>query len=58
LSGSDYDDEGYLRVIGRTGDCIICGGKNISGPGVEQEVSRHPAVAVVTPRGGEGRGEP
>jgi len=40
------DDEGYLRVIGRTGDFIIRGGKNISGPGVEQEVSRHPAVAV------------
>jgi acyl-CoA synthetase len=40
------DDEGYLRVIGRKGDFIIRGGKNISGPGVEQEVARHPAVAV------------
>jgi acyl-CoA synthetase len=40
------DDEGYLRVIGRTGDFIIRGGKNISGPGVEQEVSGHPSVAV------------
>jgi acyl-CoA synthetase len=40
------DDEGYLRVIGRKGDFIIRGGKNISGPGVEEEVSRHPAVAV------------
>jgi acyl-CoA synthetase len=40
------DDEGYLRVIGRTGDFIIRGGKNVSGPGVEQEVSRHPSVAV------------
>jgi acyl-CoA synthetase len=40
------DDEGYLRVIGRTDDFIIRGGKNISGPGVEQEVSTHPAIAV------------
>jgi acyl-CoA synthetase len=40
------DDEGYLRVIGRIDDFIIRGGKNISGPGVEQEVSTHPAVAV------------
>ena len=42
----EVDDEGYLRVVGRTGDFIIRGGKNISGPAVEQEVSRHPAVAV------------
>lgn len=40
------DDEGYLRVIGRAKDFIIRGGKNISGPGVEQEVSTHPAVAI------------
>jgi acyl-CoA synthetase len=40
------DEEGYLRVIGRTDDFIIRGGKNISGPGVEQEVSTHPAVAL------------
>jgi len=40
------DDEGYLRVIGRAEDFIIRGGKNISGPGVEQEVSTHPAVAI------------
>jgi len=40
------DDEGYLRVIGRSEDFIIRGGKNISGPGVEGEVSTHPAVAV------------
>jgi acyl-CoA synthetase len=40
------DDEGYLQVIGRKEDFIIRGGKNISGPGVEEEVSRHPAVAV------------
>ena len=40
------DDDGYLRVIGRTDDFIIRGGKNISGPGVEQQVATHPAVAL------------
>jgi acyl-CoA synthetase len=40
------DDEGYLHVIGRTDDFIIRGGKNISGPGVEQQVATHPAVAL------------
>jgi len=40
------DDEGYLRVIGRTDDFIIRGGKNISGPAVEQEVAANPAVAL------------
>jgi acyl-CoA synthetase len=43
---AQIDGEGYLRVIGRTDDFIIRGGKNISGPGVEEEVSTHPAVAV------------
>ena len=42
----EIDEAGYLRVIGRTDDFIIRGGKNISGPGVEQEVSTHPAVAL------------
>ncbi len=42
----ELDDEGYLTVIGRTDDFIIRGGKNISGPAVEQEVAAHPAVAV------------
>ena len=40
------DPEGYLSVIGRTADFIIRGGKNISGPAVEDAVSRHPAVAL------------
>jgi acyl-CoA synthetase len=40
------DAEGYLRVIGRAEDFIIRGGKNISAPAVEQEVSTHPAVAI------------
>lgn len=39
------DDEGYLTVVGRTSDIIIRGGKNISAPAIEAEVSTHPAVA-------------
>lgn len=41
------DEEGYLRVVGRTGDFIIRGGKNISAAAVEEQVSSHPAVAMV-----------
>jgi acyl-CoA synthetase len=40
------DADGYLRVVGRTSDIIIRGGKNISAPAVEAEVVAHPAVAV------------
>ena len=40
------DDEGYLSVIGRSADFIIRGGKNISGPAVEDAVGGHPAVAL------------
>ncbi|MCP5058086.1 MAG: acyl--CoA ligase [bacterium] len=40
------DAEGYLSVIGRTADFIIRGGKNISGPAVEDAVSSHPSVAL------------
>jgi acyl-CoA synthetase len=36
-----------LTVVGRTADLIIRGGKNISAPQVEGEVSTHPAVALV-----------
>ncbi|HEX7095357.1 MAG TPA: hypothetical protein VF183_05705, partial [Acidimicrobiales bacterium] len=35
-----------LRVVGRTSDFIIRGGKNISAPLVEEEVCTHPAVAL------------
>src|SRR5690606_7014737 len=38
------DEEGYLRVVGRTSDFIIRGGKNISAAAVEEEVSTHPGV--------------
>ena len=43
----EIDDGGYLRVVGRTSDFIIRGGKNISAPAVEDEVATHPAVAMV-----------
>lgn len=42
----EIDGDGYLRVVGRTADFIIRGGKNISAPQVEEEVGSHPAVAM------------
>ena len=43
----EIDDEGYLRVIGRTSDIIIRGGKNISAPALEAEIAEHPDVDLV-----------
>jgi acyl-CoA synthetase len=43
----EIDDGGWLRVVGRTSDFIIRGGKNISAPAVEDEVASHPAVSMV-----------
>ena len=43
----EIDDAGYLRVIGRTSDIIIRGGKNISAPALEAEIAEHPSVALV-----------
>jgi acyl-CoA synthetase len=40
------DADGYLRVVGRTSDIIIRGGKNISAPAVEAEVAQHPDIAL------------
>jgi len=40
------DANGVLRVVGRVADFIIRGGKNISGPAVEEAVATHPAVAL------------
>ena len=40
------DGEGYLTVVGRVGDFIIRGGKNISAAAVEEAVGSHPAVAL------------
>jgi acyl-CoA synthetase len=43
----EIDSEGYLRVVGRTSDFIIRGGKNISAPAVEAEIAEHPRVTLV-----------
>jgi acyl-CoA synthetase len=43
----EIDDAGYLRVIGRTSDIIIRGGKNISAPALEAEIAEHPDVDLV-----------
>jgi acyl-CoA synthetase len=43
----EIDAQGYLRVIGRTSDIIIRGGKNISAPALEAEIAEHPDVALV-----------
>ena len=40
------DAEGYLTVEGRAGDFIIRGGKNISGPAVEDAAETHPDVEL------------
>src|SRR5699024_7484657 len=40
----EVDAHGNLSVVGRTSDFIIRGGKNISAPQVEADVSTHPAV--------------
>jgi acyl-CoA synthetase len=43
---AELDAEGYLKIVGRTADFIIRGGKNISGPAAEQAVATHPNVAM------------
>ncbi|MEZ4218164.1 MAG: class I adenylate-forming enzyme family protein [Myxococcota bacterium] len=40
------DADGYLAIVGRSGDFIIRGGKNVSAPAVEQLVATHPAVQL------------
>jgi acyl-CoA synthetase len=42
----ELDADGYLHIVGRVADFIIRGGKNISGPLVEDHVASHPAVAL------------
>jgi acyl-CoA synthetase len=42
----ELDADGYLRIVGRVADFIIRGGKNISGPAVEDHVASHPAVEL------------
>jgi acyl-CoA synthetase len=43
---AELDAEGYLKIVGRTADFIIRGGKNISGPAAEQAVATHPNVTM------------
>ncbi len=43
---AELDEDGVLRVVGRTADVIIRGGKNISAPVVEAAVVSHPDVAL------------
>ncbi|WP_411816365.1 class I adenylate-forming enzyme family protein [Hyphococcus sp. DH-69] len=40
------NEDGYLRVIGRTSEFIIRGGKNISAAAVEEAVATHPGIAL------------
>lgn len=42
----EIDDEGYVKVIGRTGDFIIRGGKNISAAAVENAVLSYPGIEL------------
>lgn len=42
------DSDGYLRVVGRTSDLIIRGGKNISAIEVEELVEAHPGVLMAS----------
>jgi acyl-CoA synthetase len=42
----ELDEEGYLRVIGRTDDIIIRGGKNLSAAVIEEGVALHPSVTL------------
>ncbi|MCR9097068.1 MAG: acyl--CoA ligase [bacterium] len=42
----ELDEDGYLRVVGRTDDIIIRGGKNLSAAAIEDGVNAHPDVAL------------
>lgn len=42
----ELDADGYLKVVGRTDDIIIRGGKNLSAAAIEEVVSGHPDVAL------------
>lgn len=42
----EIDGDGYLHVVGRTGDFVIRGGKNVSCAAVEEIALRHPDVAL------------
>lgn len=40
-----YDDEGFLRIIGRSKDMIIRGGENVSPKEVEEYLMKHPNIS-------------
>jgi malonyl-CoA/methylmalonyl-CoA synthetase len=44
-------DEGYLRILGRSGDVVISGGFNVYPAEVEAVLARHPGVAEVAVAG-------
>jgi acyl-CoA synthetase len=43
---AELDARGVLRVVGRLGDFIIRGGKNVSAAAVEEAAGTHPGVAL------------
>ena len=42
-----FDDEGYLYIVDRKKDMIICGGENIFPNDIEDVLYQHPAVQMV-----------
>ena len=43
----EFDEDGYLRIVGRAKDLIIRGGQNISPREIEEAIARHPSVLEV-----------
>ena len=48
---AELDAEGYLRVVGRTDDIIIRGGRNLSAAAIELGLETHPAIALAAATG-------
>ncbi len=51
----EWDDAGYLRLVGRSSELVITGGLNVYPREVEDALRQHPAVRRAVGRGG-GRG--